>query len=368
MVITVARLACSLLLLLAALSANAQQVLFVDYGDIHRGLVEDAPALNAVLANLGALPNEGAPTVVFLRSIDSSDDDQFGTAERNRARVELAAQITEELGAPAPVFVAGPSGREEDRRVIGAAMGRDPTYFPVTSDELAAVGYEWLIEPLGFELLWDMEGAAAELTAMRQKVFGQEIISPIDIVLCVDESGVVGWARSFRDFEATDASIGRFTRDCVAGRTEFTSSYVMPADLLADFELTGRWFALYLPDAHNVITPLDATEQAAIAGLELASVNVPLVIAATRTVTADSLEFVSAADHVSDLADVGVVVNPEFSERLPDWVAGIARQMRTTILIIFDENGVMAGYLGATPSNGPSWPTLPQVLLRLGLY
>lgn len=348
--------------------AHGQAAIFIDVSAIHRGRVTDAAELHTRLAALGAVPANDAPTIVYVRSVDSRDSLSAGAPDRYRARIDLVASLASRYGAPEPIFVVEPWGTEGDRQAIGQALGREPSYFPATPEELEATGYGWLNTPTGFVVRRDDAGDISDLTGARQSVFGKEVIAPVDLILCADSEALTGWARSFKSQEATDASLGRFATSCFSAALTLPEQYMLPHDLLDAYGVADGWFAIFLPDAINSPVPVASALAAAQLALGQASTDIPLVTVATPTLSRDNEMYVSLKDHASMLEAAGVPVDLELSERMPEWLSEFPRHIRSTFLLLVDASGTVVESLAATPENPTGEPTLLNVLMRHDLF
>ena len=123
-----------------------------------RGEIEDKQALHAVLGELGVLPAHDSPTVVMVRSVDAYwSDPRWDEAVRERelGRIQTITSSIAAHGGEPPIFVAAPDGTESNMAQRVSMFGYDVSYFPSTSEELEALGLDWLANPKGFELRWD---------------------------------------------------------------------------------------------------------------------------------------------------------------------------------------------------------------------
>lgn len=354
-------------------TAAAQAVVYIDVLNAHHRGVLGAPGrMHDALAALDALPSGADPTVVYVQSLSSgytiSNEIYSSDTSMYRQRVEVITAAAAEVGGPTPIFVATQWGTPKSRIIDARNMGRtDVDIFPTTAEELAATGYDFLIDPRGLVMRWDLDGSIPGFAASRRTVMGTEFILPVEIILCADSQRIVGWARGRRDFEPTDASLGRFTRACLRGELDQPETFVMPDDILSAYDLSGRYFALLLPYAYREPVPVASALSQAVGTLGLASTEVPLLVVATDTVTEDGTQYVTREEHASDLAAKGVEVDEALSAVIPDWVQGFVRHP-ATMLILVDDTGAPVAVYGASPSNPAGEPTLTQGLLRYGLF
>ena len=352
-------------------SSMAQQVTFIDILGSHRGVLGEPDRLHSVLAGLGALPATNEPTVVYIQSVDSrytvQNEDYSSDTSKFRDRIELMAAVANEVGGPEPIFVATQWDTPNGRESYAATLAAPTPVFPTTTDELAATGYEWLVDPAGFKLVWDLEGVIPDFAASRQTARGVEYISPVEIIVCVDQEGITGWARGRRDNEATPAAIGRFTRQCLSGELTLPEVLVLPPEFLEQHGLTGLHFAVVMPYAYSDVVPVDAAVARAESVLAQASVQVPMLVVATSTLSVDATEYVPSEQHARDLAVLGIDTDPQVNALLPDWVQGFMRHTGTT-LVLFDDSGAPVAAFVASPSNPATQSTLSQALVRYGLF
>ncbi len=358
--------------ILAVQPALAQAVVYVDTLGVHRGMLGEPGQMMAALGALDALPAGSQPTVVYVQSIDSNYtiNNEYYSSDTSmyRERFEVIAKAAAEVGGPTPIFVATQWGTPETRIIDARNMGwAEVPIFPTTTEELIATGYDFLVDPEGIVLRWDLEAIIPQFAASRQTIFGTEFISPVEIILCANDERILGWARGRRDFEPTDASLGRFTRACLAGDIDEPQTMVMPEGILEANGLSGRYFAVLMPYAFREPVPVDAAVTQALAILGRANTEVPLLVIASDTVTADGAEYVTSEEHAAALAAKGVEADAELSAAIPDWVKGFVRHA-ATILVLFDDSGAPVGAYAASPSNLASQATLMQGLLRFGLF
>lgn len=351
--------------------AVAQQAVFIDVLGAHRGVLGEPGRLHAVLADLGALPEGNAPTVVYIQSVDSrytrSSDLYSSDTSPYEARMELIAAAAEEFGGPAPVFVATQWGTPEGREAYASTMAAATPIFPTTAEELTATGYDWLVEADGFVVRWDHKGAIPEFTASTQVVAGVEWVNPVEIALCVDQERILGWARGRRDYEATDAAIGRFTRECLRGELELPDPLVLSDEFLERYGLGGKYFAIVMPYAYADAVPVETGVARAESLLAQSSAEVPLLVVAASTLSVDGTRIMQSQQHAADLAQMGVETDPALNAAVPDWVQGFVRHAATT-LVLFDETGSPVAAFVASPSNPAGQSTLSHALVRYGLF
>src|SRR5690606_8611981 len=119
--------------------------------------------------------------------------------------------------------------------------------------------------------------------------------------LCADSQRIVGWARGRRDFEPTDASLGRFTRACLQGEFDGLETFTMPHDILEAHDLVGRYFAVLIPYAYREPVPVASALSQALTILGRANVEVPLLVIASDTVTEDGTQYVTRQEHAAAL-------------------------------------------------------------------
>lgn len=319
------------------------------------GEVTDGPALHALLAELGAVPDDDRATVVRLRSIDSGwfEVEYEGERERWTAIVDAAT----ELGAPPPILVVGPRSTEASRRQRGS-------FFPATPEELEVAGFDWLVNPAGFDIRWDPEGRSAAQIAQRWLIFGVEEIGGLDMTLCVDQGEIRGWARAFYLNQPGPASVGKFVEDCTNGNLELYTDFSIPQDLLVEYGLAGGPFALVLPwfGYERVVDAVRLGERT-LAG---SRAGIPMRVVATDTIADErGWRFVLADEHAGLLVERGVEVDEALSSALPDWVGSYAS--RRASLLLFDDQGELIGSFFVLGGAGANDETLSQALLRLGL-
>lgn len=350
----------ALLTMLASASAQtAGPVLWLNLSDAHVGVVNDRAALHEVLSGLGALPEGAGASVVAVHSLDSRNP-QVSSMARNAQ--EIITRVMREAGGPTPVFVAAPWGRPPERELRGSL-------FPTTADELEAHGFAWLLESDGFRLVWDHASAVAELTAPRGSAFGMETLSGVHLYLCVDGATVRGWARSwaYRGYrEVSDATVGRFTHDCLQDQLGMPEEYVVDESVRAVLGLDG-WFAVLLPSAVRSPVTLDVAMAAARESLALAQLAIPLYVVAVETVTEDLSGYLTREEHEAMLAELGVSVDSAFQNVFPAWVRDFAT-VSGTVLVLFDDAGRAAGHFGLVLSNPIGQETLLQTFMRWGLF
>lgn len=343
----------------ASAQGSAEQVVWVSLTNSHAGYVGDRAALHEVLRGLGALPEGPGPVVVSVQTLDASVPAQFGVQQ---AFQEVISAATREAGGEESVFVAAPWGHPPERAARGG-------HFPTTREELEALGYGWVLEQDGFRLAWDHDSGVAELVANRSFVYGMETLDGVHLYLCVDGERVRGWARSwaYRGHRvASDATVGRFTRDCLQDALGMPDEYVVPEDVRAALGLDG-WFAVLLPNAFAQQVPLSVAVDSAREMLAFANVPIPLHVVAVETVTEDFSEHVPLEAHAAMLAEMGVSVDPVFQANFPTWVRDIATHS-STILVLFDDAGRAVGHCAPGYSNSFGRETLVGAFMRWGLF
>ena len=352
---------------LALAQPTGPNVVYIDTNAFHRGAIDDARRLHAVLNELNALPDGDQPTVITIQSIDSRDTAYGGTTEPFLERQRIISEVAALRGAPAPVFLATEWGTPEDRVTDAMIRGQElPPIFPTSAEELRATGYSWLIDPQGFVVRWDLEGLVPELSASRSVIFGAELVSRVEMIICADKESILGWAGGHQDSRPTDASIGRFTRACINRELSFPESFMLPDQLLEEHDLAGKWFGILLPDAYSIIVDLHAAEATARNLLDRASTEIPLLVAASETLSADFTRHISAEEHATALSELGVSIDADLSRDLPKWVQRFRRYGAVT-LVLFSSTGELIGHFAAGPSNPSDLDTLQHALLRLGL-
>lgn len=356
-------------------NANAQStpVLFTNLLGRQAANIDGPEALSDLhdlLRQLGAMPKTSAPTIVHVRSIDSRFAERVGASEAVtfKEQTNLIVETLARLGAPESVVVATQWGTAENRVADGQMLGIDTPIFPTTTDQLEASDLGWLVEPQGFELVWDDEGALAQLAASRLQYRGMEFLLPVRMILCANDQSVLGWARPQRAWRPTDAGLGRFVESCASGSLQdFDANYLLPAELLSDYGLTGAWFALLLLDTHAQPVPVATVPEAARAILELATPAIPLMVVAGETL-ADAYEtVVPAVRQWEVLAGAGVEVDEELSAALPGWVYDFATHPAST-LVIFDDTGRAVAHFVATSANPTGEETLQQWMIVNGFF
>lgn len=337
----------------------AGSAVWLNLSDAHYGAVTDRSALHSALGDLGALTEGAGAVVVSVFSLDSMNPQVSPMA---RGAMEVIGRAAREAGGEAQVFVAAPWGRLPEREARGS-------FFPTTPEELEAQGYDWLLEPDGFRLVWDHDSKVAELTVPRSFMYGRETLSGVVLYLCVDGETVRGWARSWAyrgSREPTDATVGRFTRDCLHGALGMPDEYVVPAETRASLGLEG-WFAVLLPNAVTEHVPLGVAIDSARELLALANVPIPLHVVAVETVNEDTSVYVTREEHEAMLAELGVSVDPAFQAGLPAWVRDFATGSGT-VLVLFDDAGRAVGHFGIALSNPLGRETMVETLMHRGLF
>lgn len=343
----------------ASAQGGAGPVVWLNLTDAHNGVVRDRAALHGVLGSLGVLPEGPAPRVVSVHSLDSMFPH---VAVMTRSAQEIITLAVREAGGEEPVFVAAPWGWPQQRAARGSL-------YPTTPEELQAHGYDWLLQPDGFRLAWDHDSLVAELVANRGFVNGSETLQGVHMYLCVDGERVRGWARAWAyrgHREPTDASLGRFTRDCLQDALGMPDEYVAPEDVRAALGLEG-WFAVLLPNAIDQHVPIGVAVDSAREMLALANVPIPLHVVAVETVTADLSEHVPREEHAAMLAELGVSADPVFQASFPEWVRDFATHS-ATILVVFDDAGRAVGHFAPGYSNGFGDESLVGAFMRWGLF
>src|SRR5690606_26198058 len=116
--------------------------------------------------------------------------------------------------------------------------------------------------------------------------------------------------RGRRDFEPTDASLGRFARACLAGELDEPQVFVMSNEILKAYGLTGRYFAVLMPYAFREPVPVDAAVAQAQAILGRANTEVPLLVVARDTITEDAAQYVTREEHAEELMAKTVETDP----------------------------------------------------------
>ncbi|MBW7916096.1 MAG: hypothetical protein H3C53_05345 [Trueperaceae bacterium] len=343
----------------ARAQSGAGPVVWLNLTDSHNGVVRDRAELHEVLGDLGVLPEGPEPRVVSVHSLDSMFPH---VAVMTRSAQEIITRAVREAGGEEPVFVAAPWGWPQQRAVRGSI-------YPTTPEELEAHGYGWLLAPDGFRVAWDHDSKVAELAANRGFMAGSEYLQGVHMYLCVDGESVRGWARAWAyrgHREPTDASLGRFARDCLQDGLHMPDEYVVPEDVRTALGLDG-WFAVLLPNAIDQHVPIGVAVDSAREMLAFASVPIPLHPVVVETVTADLSEFVPREEHAAMLAELGVSVDPAFQASFPEWVRDFATHSRT-ILVVFDDAGRAVGHFAPGYSNGFGEETLVGALMRWGLF
>lgn len=319
------------------------------------GQAGDGTVLTELLAELGYMPDGAAPRIVRLRSIDSGWPDVEYGWERDLWTVIVHAAV--EFGAPPPLIVLSPQSSEASRQANGSL-------FPSTPEALAATGFDWLVQPDGFEILWDMEARIADRIARHWLMFGVEEIDPLAMTLCAAQGGVTGWARSYHLNRPSLASVGRFVDECTRGDLELYTDYSIPQATREEYGLTGGPFALLLPWAgyEHVAGAVALAERT----LGAPKVGIPMRVVATEAVTdVAGSRFVTRGEHAELLEEAGIAVDVGLSEVMPAWVDGLATPRAS--LLLFDAGGELIGSYYAFGIMPPDIETLSQGLLRLGL-
>lgn len=332
-----------------------------------RGEVTDGPALHALLSQIDALPQHEQSTVIVIRSVDAYwSDPQWSEAirERELTRIMTIVRNSAIHSTEPPIFVSAPDGTPSNMAQRVSTFGYQQSFFPSSPLELLDLGLDWLAEPEGFEFRWDREGIIADHISQRWMVFGVEQVGALDMVICADKHRIHGWARSFKDVQATDASLGRFVERCVMGTLTPSNDYTISAELLERHGLTGQWFALLLP----WFTYPWLDEVISLSEDLLAATNSPVSvhIVATETISPDYGRIISTDDHIALLAERGVVVDAQLSQSLPTWVSDFT--IGGVALLLFDHEGRLVEPFFATNSTLAGVETLAHVLLRSGLY
>lgn len=346
-------------LAVASAQGGAGQVVWLNLEDSHNGEVRDRAALHEVLGSLGVLPEGSEPRVVSVHSLDSMFPH---VAVMTRSAQEIITRAVRDVGGEEPVFVAAPWGWPQQREVRGSI-------YPTTPEELEAHGYDWLLQPDGFRLAWDHDSLVAELVANRGFMAGSEYLQGVHIYLCVDGERVRGWARAWAyrgHREPTDATLGRFTRDCLQDALGTPDEYVVPAETREALGLDG-WFAVLMPNAVSGSVPMAVAVDSALEMLALANEPIPLHLVAVETVTEDLSEHVTREQHAALLADAGVELDDAFQASFPEWVRDFATHS-TTILVVFDADGRAVGHFLPAESNLTGRETLVQSFMRWGLF
>lgn len=315
------------------------------------------------------MPTTSVPTIVHVHWLDSryANRSAAAGAARRADQASLAVNGLARLRAPESILVATQWGTPESRISYALGAGTDTPIFPTTPEEFIAAGFDWLVEPQGFSLVWDLAGEITALSATRRVIRGVEVPGNVRMLLCANNEGILGWARTQRQHWLTEVALGPFVDECARGELQgLSADYRLPAELLTQYDLADTWFALLLPDAYAQPVPVETTPAAAQAILDAATVPVPLKVVATNTLTADFQTYVSAEEHRAALADLGVAVDGPLSDALPAWVYGFATHPATT-LVVFDDTGQAVGYFAASPSNPSQEGTLQQFLLLNGV-
>lgn len=315
-----------------------------------------------LLDELGVVPTDGQRRVVQVRSIDYSwyEIEHVWARAQWEAIVNAAARV----GAAPPVFLAGRWGTEENRlQRESPAFGRGESYFPSTLEELEAAGFDWLADPHGFSIQWDENRLVEAALAEQYSIFGVTQYSPMNLMVCVDGSAVVGWARGFVEREPTDMGLGLFVEECHAGLTSVFDDFSLPVKVLEANGLAGRPFALVLPR----FTYGYVTDAVALAGrtLGVARTEIPVVVVSTDTVAGDG-RFVDLEEHALLLQQQGVEVDLTLSESLPEWLAGFTHS--GVAVLLFDDQGELLERFGSVPFASARAETLSSAMLRLGLF
>ncbi|HET8984492.1 MAG TPA: hypothetical protein VFN03_01915, partial [Trueperaceae bacterium] len=353
--------------------AQSTPLVFTNLGPQQAGNVRDSEAvasLEAVLRTLGAMPSSSVPTIVQLQPVDSryAHGSNAPAMARLKGQTDLIVSTLARLGAPESLLVATQWGTPESRIADGLSLGIETPIFPRTAEELVASGFDWLVEPEGFRLQWDEDGAITELAATRHMVRGVETLGAVRMVLCATDQRILGWARTQRRSAPTEAALGRFVEACVRGDLGgLSADYRLPVELLEEYDLAGSWFGVLLLDAFSEPVPVTATPAAAQTVLGVANVSIPLLLAAGETLTAGYESVVSPTEHRSALAERGLAVDAAFSDALPEWVYGFATHPATT-LVMFDDTGRAVAHFAASPGNPANLQTLQQWLVLNGLF
>lgn len=320
------------------------------------GQVGDGVILNGLLGELGYLPDGDVPRVVRLLSVDSQWEEVEYAKERKLWKALLEASV--EFDTPTPLIVLSPRSSEASRQMNGS-------FFPSTPEMLRETGFDWLADPDGFELLWDMEGRIAARIARRWQIFGVEEIGALDMTLCVGQSGIIGWARPDHSKRPGPGSIGKFVDDCAKSQLELYTDYRVPQAMREKYGLpTDGPFALVLPwvgyeHVGAAVTLAERTLGTAKAGIAVRKV-------ATETVIDEAgSRFVTRAEHAQLLEGAGITVDSGLSEAMPAWIDSFATQRAS--LLIFNAEGELIGSYYAFGLVLPDIETLSQGLLRLGL-
>lgn len=358
-IIVVATLTALGSLVVAKAQSSAGQLVWLNLTDSHNGYVYDRAALHEALQALDALPEGPGPVVVSVHSLDSLNP---WVAPMTHSAQEIITKAVRAASGEAPVFVAAPWGWAQQRQERGSL-------FPTTPEELVAHGYDWLVEPDGFRLAWDLDSMVAELTAVRGFTRGSEYLQGVHLYLCVDAERVRGWARAWAyrgHREPTDASLGRFTRDCLRDELGMPDEYVVPAETRATLGLDG-WFAVLLPNAVSGSIPVGVAIDSAREMLALADVPIPLYMVAVEKVTEDLSVHVTREEHEVLLAEAGVSLDPAFQTAFPAWVRDFATHS-ATIMVVFDDTGRAVGHFVPGNSNLLGVETLVGAFMRWGLF
>lgn len=340
-------------------NTNAQSVLWLDITDVHGGISDYDHAL-ALLKQLGALPKGGDPTVVSVHTVDSQN--QY-MAELITSAQELISAESASFQAETPILVLTPWGRPYE---VVARGGK----FPTSLEELVELGFGEVAALEDVVMVWDPGATFPELAAPRSYVYGGERLDGIHMYLCATSDEVLGWARARAYLSrrvASDATIGRFARDCLQGKIAMPREYTISQAALQELGVAESWFAVMLPDAYDQLVLLEAAMSSAQEILELANVEIPVFVEVVDTMSADWTEFIPASQHVIDLGAYGVVAGERVSAIIPDWI-GDFKTANGTILVLFDDSGTAVAHFVASATNPIGLTSMIEVLMTQGLF
>lgn len=342
-------------------NSEARSVLWVDISDAAGGISDYDQALE-VLKHLGALPKGSDPTVVSVQTVDSRNQYMAGLITSAQ---ELISAETASFQGETPILVLTPWGRPHE---VAERGGR----FPASSEQLVELGFGDVAALEDVAMVWDPGATFPELVAPRSYVYGGERLHGIHMYLCATSDEILGWARARAYLSrrvATDASIGRFARNCLQGKIAMPREYMMPQAVLQELGVAEGWFAVLLPDAYTQLVPLDAALSSAEEVLALANVEIPIFIEAVGTMShdLDDAEFVPASQHAFDLAAAGIALDERVSRIIPDWV-GDFKTSNGTVLVLFDDSGTAVAHFGAAAANPTGMRTMIEVLIMKGLF
>jgi len=342
-------------------SSRAPSVLWLDITDATGGISDYGQALEA-LKRLGALPQGGDPTVVSVQTLDSQTQYMAGLITSAQ---ELISAETASVQGETPILVLTPWGRPHEVVERGGK-------FPASPEELVELGFGDVAALEDVVMVWDPGATFPELVAPRSYLYGGERLQGIHMYLCATSDEILGWARARAYLSrrvASDATIGRFARDCLQGKIAMPREYTVPRAALEELGVADSWFAVLLPDAYDHLVTLEEALSSAEEVLELANVEIPIFIEVVGTMSHDhdDAKFVPASQHAVDLAAAGVALDERVSALVPDWV-GDFKTSNGTVLVLFDDSGTAVAHSVAAAMNPLGRKTLIEVLMTQGLF